>query len=57
MRASPVIAQLSIANASGRYTSSGATSSTIDGTTIYSSPGSAGGNDGWQAKWIADIEL
>ena len=56
MRASPALTQLSFTGSS-RYTSSGATSSTIDGTTIYSCPGSAGGNDGWQAKWEADIEL
>ena len=57
MRANPALTQLSFSAGGSRYTSSGATSSTIDGTTIYSSPGSAGGNEGWQAKWEADIDL
>lgn len=57
MRASPALTQLSFSAGGSRYTSSAATSNTIDGTTIYSSPGSAGGNEGWQAKWEADIEL
>ena len=57
MRANPSLTQLSFSAGGSRYTSSAATSSTIDGTTIYSSPGSAGGNEGWQAKWEAKIEL
>tara|TARA_B100001057_G_scaffold203448_1_gene204158 strand:- start:244 stop:1269 length:1026 start_codon:yes stop_codon:yes gene_type:complete len=57
MRANPSLTQLSFSAGGSRYTSSGATSSSIDGTTIYSSPGSAGGNEGWQAKWEAKIEL
>ena len=57
MRANPSLTQLSFSAGSSRYTSSGATGSSIDGTTIYSSPGSAGGNEGWQAKWEAKIEL
>ena len=58
LRANPVVAQESFSSGSlGRFTSTGATSSTINGTTIYSSPSSAGGNSGYYATWSADAEL
>jgi len=58
LRGNPVVAQESFSSSSGgRFTATAATSSTINGTTIYSSPGSAGGNSGYQATWSADAEL
>ena len=59
VRANPTVAQKSFdgSGSGGRFTSTGATSSTITGTNIYSSPTSAGGNSGYQATWSADAEL
>ena len=58
MRANPAVAQQSFSSGSGgRFTSTGATSSTINGTNIYSSPTSAGGNSGYAATWSADAEI
>ena len=58
MRGNPSIAQHSFVSGSGgRFTVTGATSSTIQGTTIYSSPTSAGGNSGYNATWSADAEI
>ena len=58
VRANPTVAQVSFNSGSGgRFTVTGATSSTIDGTLIYSSPTSAGGNSGWNANWSADAEI
>jgi hypothetical protein len=58
LRASPAVSQKSFSSGSaGRFTSTAATNSTINGTTIYSSPSSAGGNSGYQATWSADAEL
>ena len=58
LRANPAVAQVSFSSGSGgRFTATAATSSTINGTTIYSSPGSAGGNSGYYATWSADAEL
>ena len=58
LRANPSVAQLSFSSGSGgRFTATAATSSTINGTTIYSSPGSSGGNSGYYATWSADAEL
>jgi len=58
LRANPAVAQESFSSGSGgRFTATAATSSSINGTTIYSSPGSSGGNSGYQATWSADAEL
>ncbi len=58
LRVNPAVAQQSFSSGSGgRFTATAATSSTINGTTIYSSPGSAGGNSGYLATWSADAEL
>ena len=58
MRANPSVAQTSFSSGSGgRFTVTGATSSTINGTNIYSSPTSAGGNSGYTATWSADAEI
>jgi len=59
VRANPTVAQQSFdgSGSGGRFTSTGATSSTITGTNIYSSPTSAGGNSGYVATWSADAEL
>jgi len=58
LRANPALAQKSFSSGSGgRFTATAATSSTINGTLIYSSPGSAGGNSGYYATWSADAEL
>ena len=60
MRANPAVAQTSFVSGSGgRFTSgnTGATSSTIQGTTIYSNPASSGGNSGYNATFSADAEL
>ena len=58
LRANPAIAQTSFSSGSGgRFTSTGATSQTIQGASIYSSPTSAGGNSGYSATWSADAEL
>lgn len=58
MRANPTVAQQSFSSGSGgRFTATAATSSTINGTTIYASPGSAGGNSGYYATWSADAEI
>ena len=58
MRANPAVAQTSFSSGSGgRFTSTGATSQTIQGASIYSSPTSAGGNSGYSATWSADAEL
>ena len=58
MRANPTLAQQSFSSGSGgRFTVTGATSSTINGTNIYSSPTSAGGNSGYTATWSADAEI
>ena len=58
MRGNPSVAQTSFVSGSGgRFTVTGATSSTIQGTTIYSSPASAGGNSGYNATWSADAEI
>ena len=58
LRANPSVAQVYFFSGSGgRFTSTAATNSNINGTTIYSSPGSAGGNSGYQATWSADAEL
>lgn len=58
LRANPTLAQVSFSSGSGgRFTATAATSSTINGTTIYANPGSSGGNSGYQATWSADAEL
>ena len=58
LRATPAVAQTYFTSGSaGRFTSTAATNSTINGTTIYSSPSSAGGNSGYIATWSADAEL
>ena len=58
LRANPAVAQHSFSSGSGgRFTVTGATSSTINGTSVYSSPTSAGGNSGWAATWSADAEM
>jgi hypothetical protein len=58
LRAAPTVAQKSFSSgSSGRFTSTSATNSTINGTTIYSSPTSAGGNSGYLATWSADAEF
>ena len=45
LRANPTLAQVSFSSGSGgRFTATAATSSTINGTTIYANPGSSGGN-------------
>ncbi len=58
LRVTPAVAQKSFSSGSaGRFTSTAATNSTINGTTIYASPSSAGGNSGYLATWSADAEL
>ncbi len=58
LRANPSVAQASFSSGSGgRFTVTSATSSTINGTSIYASPTSVGGNSGYFATWSANAEL
>ena len=57
MRGNTVAQQSFSSGSGGRFTATAATSSTIHGTTIYASPGSAGGNSGYYATWSADADF
>ena len=56
MRDTPSVSQKSFTGGS-RASSSSSTSNSSSGITIYTSPSSAGGNEGWFATWEADAEI